>query len=341
MSRNQKVLVFVTGFLLGCLILALLPRERFQPREHPWHLQTAPEGTYPMEVEDDLGRVVLLERQPRHFISLAPSITEILFAMGMGDHLMAVTQWCTWPEAGRALVEAGAHIGSMDQPNRETIVAYRPDLIIGTHLTPPEIYEALSDPPKRVALVVRHDGLDDLLKDIGFIGTSLGVPGKALELVRRLESRRAAIRESLEPWRTEPPKRVLFLLSIEEDGSPGWSPGRNTWISDLVEEAHGENLADQMGTSWGQVSYEALVAMNPEVLLIRRSLNPVEQARMESQVARLQEHPVWGGLTAVRQERVHWIPNEPVSIPGPRVMEGLEAIARALWLEPGHEPGVP
>jgi iron complex transport system substrate-binding protein len=181
MNRQQKILTYLVGFVLGCLILFAIPRQdRDKPKEHPWHAQTAPDGYYPIEITDDYGRTVRLERQPRHFISLAPSITEILFAMDMGDHLMAVTQWCTWPEEAKALRDAGAHVGSIDQPNRETIAAYRPDLIIGTELTPPEIFGAIENPPRTVAMALRHQSMEDILEDVKQIGMVTGVPGKAL-----------------------------------------------------------------------------------------------------------------------------------------------------------------
>lgn len=333
MTRQQKILSYATGFALGCLILALIPRGEKQPQRHPWHSQTAVEGSYPMTLTDDLGRTVTLAKQPRHFISLAPSVTEILFAMDMGDHLMAVTQWCTFPEGARALKEAGAHVGSMDQPNREAIAAYRPDLIIGTDLTPPEIYQAIENPPRTVALVLRHGDMDDILEDVKTIGLATGVPGKALKLINRLKVERAAVEAGLAPFLEQPEKRVLFLLSIEPDAQPGWAPGRDAWVTSLIESAHAINVASELGKAWGEVSFEALLALNPEVLLIREGDSPADQARMEAVVATLPAHPVWSHVPAVQAGRIHWIPNGPLSIPGPRVMEAYGSIAKAIWAE--------
>jgi iron complex transport system substrate-binding protein len=332
MSRQQKILTYLVGFVLGCLILLALPRdEQDQPKRHPWHAQTAPEGTYPMEVTDDFGRTVRLEKQPRHFISLAPSITEILFAMDMGDHLMAVTQWCTFPAEAKALRDAGAQVGSIDQPNRETIAAYRPDLIIGTELTPPEIYTAIENPPRTVAMALRHQSMEDILEDIKMIGLVTGVPVNAVRLINRLQAERAAVETFLDPVRGEPKKRVLFLLSIEDGGQPGWAPGRDAWVTSLVESAHAVNVASELGNAWGELSLEALLTLNPEVLLIREAESPAEQAQMEAVVASLPDHPVWSKVRAVQDGRIHWIPNGPLSIPGPRIMQAYAAIAEAIW----------
>lgn len=331
MNRQQKILAYATGFVLGCLILMALPREEKKSGPHPWHAQTAPEGTYPLEIEDDLGRTVRLEKQPRHFISLAPSTTEILFAMGMGDHLMAVTRWCTYPEEANALREAGAEIGSMDQPNREMIAAYRPDLILGTDLTPPEIHAALENPPRTVSLVLKHEGIDDIIEDVKTVGIATGVPGKALALVQRLEAERERVESRLQAVRDLPPRRVLFLLSIEPGGQPGWAPGKDTWPNSLIEAAHAVNVASEIGSAWGEVSLEALLSLNPEVLLIREADTPADQARMEAEVAALSRHPVWKQVQAVQEGRIHWIPNGPLSIPGPRVMEAYASVASAVW----------
>lgn len=331
MSRQQKILTYATGFVLGCLILVVLPREEKRPQRHPWHAQTAPEGTYPMELVDDLGRTVRLERQPRHFISLAPSVTEILFAMDMGDHLMAVSRWCTYPEEAKALRDAGAHVGNIDQPNRETIAAYRPDLIIGSNLTPPEVYTAIENPPRTVAMALDHESIGDVLEDIETIGVATGVPGRALKLINRIKAEREAVEERLKAVRDQPRKRVLYLMSIEEGGRPGWAPGANAWVSSLIESAHAINVASEVGSEWGEVSFEALLALDPEVLLIRKAGTDAEQERMERIVAGLEDHPVWSQVTAVREGRIHWLPYGPLTIPGPRITEAHAAIADAVW----------
>jgi iron complex transport system substrate-binding protein len=331
MNRNQKILTYATGFVFGCLILFMIPRENEKPKEHPWHAQTALEGTYPMTVTDEAGRSVTLERQPRHFVSLAPSITEILFAMDMGDHLIAVTQWCDFPQEAKALRDAGAHVGAINQPNRETIAAYRPDLIVGTNFTPPEVYGAIENPPRTVAVSLSHDGVEDVLEDIAFIGKITGVPGKALRLIQDLKSEQKDIDEWLQPYRERQARKVLFLLSIEDEGRPGWAPGEGTWVNDLIRMSNGNNVATALGMSWGEVSYEALMTMNPEVLIVRDGASEEERAKVRAQVAKLQGHPIWKQVTAVREGNVRIIPHGPLNIPGPRIMDAYRSVAEGIW----------
>ena len=227
MTKGQKVLTYFFGFVFGCVILMFIPRDTSRRSEHPWHAQTAPEGTYPMTLVDDLGRTVTIEKQPRYFVSLAPSITEILFAMGMGDHLLAVTQWCAYPPEARKLRDSGAQVGSIDKPDREAIAAYRPDLIIGTDFTSPEVYSALENPPRTMAIALSHGSMEDVVVDIATIGKAIGVPGKALALISDLEEKRRAVEKELEPHMQGPEKKVLFLLSIEDDGQPAACDARS------------------------------------------------------------------------------------------------------------------
>lgn len=333
MKRSEKILTYAVGFALGCVILSMIPRGDPQPKRHPWHEQTALEGTYPMEVMDDAGRAVRFEKQPRHFISLAPSITEILFAMDMGDHLMAVTRYCGYPEEAAALRDAGAQIGNLDKPNQSLIAEYRPDLIIGTEMTPVEVYASLQNPPGTVALSLKHEGMEDILQDIRMIGKVTGVPGKALKLAHELDSERQAVKAMLDAFRDQPRKRVLLLLSIDSDGNPGWAPGQGTWMGDLLTQAHAENLAASRGTGWGQIKLEDLAELDPDVILLRDSSSEAGQAKLRERVATLSTHGSWQDLRAVQTGRIHILPSGPLNIPGPRIMQAYRSVAEAIWIQ--------
>jgi iron complex transport system substrate-binding protein len=333
MKRSDKVLTYAVGFALGCVILAMIPRGDPQPKRHPWHEQTALKGTYPMEVTDDAGRTVQFEKQPRHFISLAPSITEILFAMDMGDHLMAVTRWCAYPEEAAALRDAGAQVGNLDTPNQPMIAEYRPDLIIGTEMTPVEVYADLENPPGTVALSLKHEGMEDVINDIRMIGKVTGVPGKALKLAQELGSERQSVEAMLDAYQDLPRKRVLFLLSIDPDGAPGWSPGQGSWVDDLLTKAHAVNVTASLGGGWGQLRLEDLTKLDPDVILLRDSSTQTGQASLRERVASLSQQATWQDLTAVRTGRIHILPHGPLNVPGPRIVQAYRSIAEAIWIQ--------
>lgn len=327
------MLVYGIGVLIGVMILTVMPRKG--PKEpHPWHEQTAPEGYYPLTLRDDLGREITLERQPRWFVSLAPSITEMLFAMEMGDHLLAVTEWDAYPEKAKALRDAGSSVGAIDQPDLEIIAGLGPDLVIASSHTPAAVLgriEQLSPAARAVSL--HHDSFADVLADIGQLGRIVGVPGRALSLIRSLEARKAAILDQVDSRREHAPRRAVILLHLEEGLLPGWSPGSGTWMGDLIEMAHGENIAARLGSSWGQLSLEAVLAADPEVIFVKDGTTPAAQERLRARVDGLAQHPVWSQVSAVRNNRVIMVENGPFSIPGPRMVEALATVARGLWPE--------
>jgi iron complex transport system substrate-binding protein len=332
--KPRKLMVYGLGFVLGCGILWLLPdRPKRQDAQHPWHAQTAPEGYYPLTITDDAGRTLTFDRQPRHFISLAPSLTEMLFAMDMGDHLMAVTRWCRFPAQAAALVEAGAHVGEIHQPDVETILQYRPDLILATDLTPPAVIQRIAATARAQVVVLSHQSWDDVLRDIATIGTVTGVPGRSLALLTRLRADMAAIDAALDPVRAAPPPRVALLLDIEAGNQPGWTPGAGTWHHDLLHRAHSHNVAAAVGNNWGQIGMEALVAAQPDVILVQDATSPAGSAALQARIEALASDPVWRTIPAVANRRIHRLPPEPLAIPGPRMAEAYRAIAAAIWPE--------
>lgn len=334
MSTRQKVTVYLIGVVLGCLILLAIQRLRTtEPAgPHPWHSQTAPEGTYPLHFNDDFKRQLRLEKQPRWFISLAPSITEILFAMEMGDHLLAVSEWCTFPEEARALRDAGRQVGALDNPNRELVATYPADLILASTLTPPEVLASLHKTPRPVAVGFSHGNLAEVKKSIQTIGKITGVPAKANRLITKLEDRQAALAERIESVaKDQPPVRILFLLSLEPGLQPGWTAGSRTWITDIIESVHGTNVMDSIASSWGKVSMESLIAVDPQVIFIREPTDPEGIQTLKESIRRLSSHPVWSKLRAVQDQRVYTVPNGPFAIPGPRIIDAMEIAAGFTW----------
>jgi|TARA_B110000438_G_C15818726_1_gene653224 iron complex transport system substrate-binding protein len=334
---SKKISIYLFGVLLGILILKLIPRK--EPREpHPWHNQTAPESSYPRAVEDDLGRTVTLEVQPRWVVSLAPSITETLFAMEMGDHLSGVTRWDVYPEKALLLRDAGFSVGDMDAPDIERIHTLPLDLVLGSKLTPQHIYEKISGVRGVPALAIDASSLDDYLdEDLPLLGAVLGVPSKVLTFKTSLVNRRAAVAEMVERHLDSSPKRVALLLSLEETFQPGWSPGSATWLGALIDEAHGENVAAELGKQWGVFPLESLLEADPEVFLIKDGESEEHSEALRERIASLKTHPVWQHMSAVKNDRIVLLEPGPLSIPGPRMVDALEAIAGALWLETPSE----
>ena len=129
------------------------------------------------------------------------------------------------------------------------------------------------------------------------------------------------------------------LLSLEDNLAPGWSPGEGTWAGDLIAEAHGENIAAKLGTEWGEYPLEGLLAEDPDVIFFKDGETPAEAARLRARLAALPDHPVWQHLRAVREDRLVILAPGPLSIPGPRMLDALEAVAAGLWPETAEVSG--
>lgn len=323
MTGRGKVMTYLVGFVLGCGVLMWLPRPegKRDERVERWRGQTAPVGYYPLQHEDVYGREVLFERQPRWVVSLAPSVTEILFAMEMGDHLSGVTDFCRYPPAALSLPK----VGRMDTPNMELLLAAHPQLVLGTALTPRNVFDRLGG-QGIAAVALSHENLEGLFADIGTMGRLLGVPGHSLRLVTRLREELGALDEEVAVWRDGKKRRVLFIYGF--DGLH--SAGKGTWPGDLIERAGGVNLADEALSSWPSLNEEAVVAADPEVILVAWRDGRRDE-RFEAEVARWKTSAVWQGVSAVRENRVVALAKDPLAIPGPRVVEAYGLVARGIW----------
>lgn len=257
---------------------------------------------YPLTLDDASGARVTIAARPQRVISLAPSVTEILFGIGLDDDLVGISDADNFPPekvAGRA------RIGSV-APNVERIVALRPDLVVGVpslqrdHLMR---IRALGVP----VLAVEAVSLTDTLAQIRLLGRVLGREADATRLVDGLEARARAVRGG----------RAVTVY-IEAWHEPLLAAGRRTLIDDLVTRAGGTNMfADRPG--YIQVPAEIVLARNPHVILL---MYPGQR--------RVMSRTGWRGLGAVVANRVHEVPTDLVSRPGPRAVDGLELIARLL-----------
>ncbi len=315
---NPKITIYIVGLLLGTSILFMIPRGS-DKEAADWSDRQAPLGYYPIEYEDALGREIRLPRQPRYFISLAPSITEILFAMDMGDHLLGVTQFCRYPPEATEL----PRIGGIRAPNYEHILALNPDIVMGTTLSAPVIYNRF-DEIGVLSIAFKHSSYEQVLDDIANIGKLLGVPDKALRLHSELTDSINAVQEAVADL---PTPRTVLLYGL--DGL--YSAGKGSWAGDLLTACNAMNLAEEADSDWPQLNLESVAASDPEVIIV--GIDPEEEAAMEAEVARLKEDPVWRLMSAVKNNRIHFIDKDLLAIPGPRMAEAMDALARAIHPE--------
>lgn len=264
---------------------------------------------------DMLGREVTLPSPPRRIVSLVPSVTELIFALGGEARLVGRTDFCDYPPAARLKTS----VGGMVAPNLETIVTLRPDLVIATTAgNREETFVQL----RRLGLptyIVAADRIAEAMDLIARVGELVDRRAAAGPLVAGLEERIAVIRRAVQPFR---PPRVLYVLWPD----PLIVPARHALITELIELAGGRSVTAREGEAYPQLSLEAAVAAAPEVILLAShgaGTGPVSRERWQRLAS----------LPAVKAGRVHTVDGDLLHRYGPRMVEGLDRLARAIHPE--------
>ncbi len=289
------LLSLLAGMTIGC-------QAEFQP------------GTY----TDDTGRGVTIEEVPQRIVSFGPSITEILFALGLGEKVVGVSDFCDYP----AEAQSKAKIGSAYSPSIEKLVELEPDLVFTVE------HEQLNSELEALGMtyiIIDPKDIDGILKDIELIGMVTGTEDKAEELI---DSMQDSIDYVLDVVEGAPKVSVFFIVDATDLTMP-WTAGPGSFIDALITMAGGENIAAEAPSAWAQLSIEEVVGSDPGVIIIQTMTGGVPTVTIET----LEEHPIWGEMRAVSQGNVFLIDGDLVSRPGPRIVQGLEELARILHPE--------
>jgi iron complex transport system substrate-binding protein len=267
-------------------------------------------------VTDDLQRGVTLPGTPERIVSLAPSITETLFAIGAGDQVAGVTDYCNYPKE----VTGKLRVGGMINPSIETIVSLRPDLILlsmeGNVRDDFRKLTGLGIP----VFVTNPRTLQGIYKSIADLGTLTGRTEESARVLASMQSRERRVRA---PMKARIERSVLLIVSLQ----PLMVAGSGTFLSEILTLAGGRNIAGSSSSTYPQFSREAVVEGDPEVLLILSDAGGGSQNLTD-------RYPEWRHLRAVRNGRVYYVDPDILSRPGPRAADGLERVALLLNPKP-------
>ncbi len=283
---------------------------------------TAPPSApaFPLAVTDDAGRTVTLVAPPTRIVSLSGAHTETLFALGLADRLVAVDPYSDFPAEARAKPKIGF---SQLKPNLEQIVAMTPDLVV-THVEKEPFFQQM-DARGIKALKLEPKDFDGIWKDMRMLGKVTGKEARADELIRSLQQRVARVNEKVKAARRP---RVYAELDASDPTKP-FAAGPGNFIDAMIGVAGGTNIAGNLATAFAQISTEQVVRQDPEVILLADSDVPFNPVKPED----VGRRPGWSGITAVRQQAVRPITSGIASRPGPRIVDALEEIARAIHPE--------
>jgi len=279
---------------------------------------TAPSDE-PLQWTDGLGRQVTLAAPAQRIVSLAPSNTEILFAVGAGPQIVGRDEPSDFPAEAAAVSSIGSTFGQL---NTEAIVALQPDLVLAASITAPEQVQALEGLGLTTYVLSDPIDFDGLYQNLQTVGELTGRQAEAAELLAALEARVTAVEE-----KTQGVERLrVFYEADGTDPTAPWTTGSGTFQSVLIDLAGGSNVAGEIA-GWGQFSLEQLVAIDPQVILFGSG------SFVPTTVDSLAARPGWGTMSAVVDGRVYAVDTNWVDRPGPRLVEALEAMARFIHPE--------
>jgi iron complex transport system substrate-binding protein len=255
---------------------------------------------------------------PSRIVSLVPAVTEMLFALGAGGRVVAVSSFDRFPPD----VEGLPRVGALLDPDVERILSLRPDLVV-VYGSQADLRAQLSRAQVPV-FVYTHAGLADVTLTLRQLGTRVGAPERAADLGTRIEARIDAVRARAR-GRARP--RTLIVLSRDPHSLRGiYASGGIGFVHDMVEAAGGDNVFADVKRESVQATTELILARRPEVILELRG-DPVDKTVVPEE---LQAWSPLSSVPAVRQRRVHIVADTRTVIPGPRVAEGVELLERVL-----------
>ncbi len=264
---------------------------------------------------DGAGRQVTLPSLPGRIISLAPNVTEMIIALGAGDRIVGVSDFCRIPEGS----PAAERVGGLVNPDLERIVSLRPDLVVattsGNYLEDADRIAKLGIP----VYTVDTPSVGAVLSSLSDLGGILGDGGRGADLVARLRQRLERLSSRIAG---RPRPRVLFVVW----GDPILAPGRGTFLDDALALAGADSISSSSIARWAEMDLEGIVAAAPEVILTVADNRAFAMA--------LPGDPRWRTVPAVAAGRIHVV-TDAIQQPGPGIVDGIEEVARVLHPDQG------
>jgi len=278
---------------------------------------------FPVTLADGLGGTITLTRRPARIVSLAPNVTEILFAIGAGDRVVGVTRYCNYPPEAKRIPKVGGYTDI----SVEAVVALKPDLVVANRGNPKTTLDAL----KRRGLVVIAIGpesVGEVQRAILRIGEATGERRGAERVCREMGRALDSVRKALAGLKR---RRRVYFGSL---AAPYFTAGPSSFVGHCIELAGGDNIARGAREPWPLLSLETIVERDPEVVFaaFQGGLGRGEKARRRL-IERLRADRVWSKTTAVRTGRVYIMNDDAVQRPGPRLARVVERMARLLYPE--------
>ncbi len=316
---NRK---FYSLILLFALLLSACASPEQIPTPPPASTQAQAPAASPtpasMTYTDDLGRTIKLDHTPARIISLTPATTEILFAVGAGAQVVGRDEFSDYPAEVKSLPSVG---GSMGQYSSEQIVNLHPDLVIAGEINTQDFVKSLEDLGLTVYYMKNPTTLEEMYTKVQTISQITG--HDATSLIASLKTRVAAVDAKLANVSSKP---TVFYEIDATDASKPYTAGPGTFVDALISRAGGQNVGSTLTDQYPQVSLEQVVKLNPSIIILGDSLYGVTPDAVKARAG-------WGTIAAVQSGKIFVFDDNLVSRPGPRLVDGLEQLAKLLHPE--------
>ncbi len=273
---------------------------------------------FPMMIKDDLDRGVVISEKPDNIISLAPSVTETLFALGLDNKIIGVTEYCDYPPKVSGLVENGELeiVGGYTSVNTEKIVGLNPDLVVTAAGVSKDTIKQLEK--MGISVVgIEGENISDVMSDIRLVGRITGTPEKAQEITQNMKSNKNEILNKIENISKGEKPKVFYMVGA----NPIYTVGPGTFIHEIINLAGGVNIAENIKMEYSSMTEEEIIDMNPDVFVIAVHGSELPLSTVDSVKDRFE------GIDAVEENSVYKLSPGKIDVfhrAGPRLIEALE-----------------
>jgi len=313
MKRSLKLfaLVFVLVSLFvaaGCAEV----EEAVEPEEEQETAEAAGETV----VTDQMGREVVIKGVPERIISLTPANTEIVFALGLADNLFGVTEYCEYPpEAQEKEI-----VGDFASPSIEKVIELEPDLVLASTMHQEQVYRL--EELEIAVLVVEPWSVEELYDSISLVAEMTGTVTAGEDLIASMQERIEAVQDVV--GTIDPEDRVKVYYEVYSD--PLMSAGPGVFVNDIITLAGGINIFGDVDESYPMISPEAVVEMQPEVILF-----PAVHGTSASVTDMVLDRPGWESIPAIKENRVYVVSDDSFANPSTRMVDNIEEAAKLFY----------
>ena len=316
MNKNKQIItIIVIAIIVVAIVGGIVWYQSLQSNEL----------TSPLTIIDGVGRTVTITEYPDRIVSIAPSCTEILFALGLKEKVVGAPTYTNYsPEIQDSLSNGDlTNVGTFSQISVETIVGLDPDIIIAKGGYQLSTAERLAELGKTV-VIVTHEGFDGLLNDISLIGQVCGQDNEAEDFVGGIESRAQSIVD-----KTKDLDKPTVYVEYYFNGGFG-SYGGDSVVNELISMAGGVNVFADVEKQYMETSTEEILKANPDIIIISKGVMS-EGCGLTPETVR--NRSSWSETTAVQEDQIYEVDENMITVAGPKLIDGLEELAKIFHPE--------